>query len=123
VAHILVIDDEPNICEILTKILERDGHSVDTAGDGKVGMALFECNSYDLVITDIVMPERDGLEVIRALAGKLPRTKLIAITGGTPRLDRDYLLSMAKVMRVDRVFSKPIDFELLKNGVNELLAQ
>jgi DNA-binding NtrC family response regulator len=120
-AHILVIDDEPPLRAVLEKVLMLDGHRVDTAENGKQGLKLLELFSYDLVITDIVMPEKDGFEVIGELHRKFSHTKLIAITGGTARLGQDYLMSAAKTMRVNKVFAKPLNYEKLKSVVKELL--
>jgi CheY-like chemotaxis protein len=83
---------------------------------------MVETSAYDLVITDIVMPEMDGLEVIRALSQKTPRIKVIAISGGTFRLDQDNLLSLARAMRVQEILKKPINYEELSMTVNNVLA-
>ena len=120
-AHILVIDDEPHIRNILEKLLSRDGHSVDTAENGLIGCKQSELFSYDLVITDMVMPERDGFEVIREFSKKSPGTPIIVISGGSAKIDRDNLLSMARHMPVSRVLSKPINFEELSAVVRDLL--
>jgi CheY-like chemotaxis protein len=121
-AHILVIDDEPHIRQIIDSILSHEGHRVDLAENGKVGLKMVETSAYDLVITDIVMPEMDGLEVIRALSQKTPRIKVIAISGGTFRLDQNNLLSLARAMRVQEILKKPINYEELSMTVNNVLA-
>ena len=121
-ARILVIDDEPQIRLILENILTRDGHQVDLAENGKIGLKMFEINAYDLLITDIVMPEQDGIEVIMAISKKTPRLKVIAISGGSLRLDQDNLLLIARALRVQEVLKKPINYELLLTTVHNVLA-
>jgi len=121
-AHILVIDDQADIRFILETFFKNEGHRVDTAGDGKAGMRLVELNHYDLVITDVVMPEMDGLEVITAIKRKFPTIRVIVMTGGTLKLDKDLLMTMAKTMRADMVVDKPLDLKKLKAAVNDVLA-
>jgi len=120
-AHILVIDDEPHIRNILEKLLSRDGHRVDTAENGLIVGKLGKQFSYDLVITDLVMPEIDGFEVINEIKQMTPQIPIIVITGGSARLDRDYLLSMARLMPVCRVVAKPINFDEFCVIVQEVL--
>ena len=121
-AHILIIDDEEDIHFILKEFFTHEGHQVDTAGNGKTGLRMVELNRYDLVITDVIMPEMDGLEVITAIKRKFPEIQIIAMTGGTAKIDKDLLLSTANLMRADRVVAKPLDLKTLKAVVNEVLA-
>ncbi len=121
-AHILIIDDEADIHFILKEFFTHEGHQVDTAGNGKTGLRMVELNHYDLVITDVIMPEMDGLEVITAIKRKFPDIQIIAMTGGTAKIDKDLLLSTANLMRADRVVAKPLDLKILKAVVNEVLA-
>jgi DNA-binding response OmpR family regulator len=120
-AHILIIDDEPDICFILQTYLTSEGHTVETAGDGKAGLRLAGLHHYDLVITDIVMPEMDGLEVITGIKRTFPDIRIIVMTGGTDKVDKALLLSTAKAMKADRVVAKPLDLKTLKAAVNEVL--
>ncbi len=121
-AHILVIDDEADIRFILGTFFISEGHAIDTAENGKAGLRLAELNRYDLVITDVIMPEMDGLEVITAIKRKFPNIRIIAMTGGTAKIDKDLLLSTAHIMRADKVIAKPLDLKALKAAVNEVLA-
>jgi len=106
-AKIIVIDDEPSILLMLKKMLERAGHEVDLALNGKDGMDLYEMNKPDLVITDIIMPEKEGLETILQLRKKYPEIKIIAISGGG-RFDPEGYLPSAKLFGADMVFQKPL---------------
>jgi len=121
-AYLLVIDDDSDMRFILKEILTGEGHAVDVAADGRAGLKLTDINQYDLVITDIVMPEMDGLEVLTAIRKKNQQTRLIAMTGGSAKLQRDILVTTAQLMRADRVVTKPINLPELKAVVNELLA-
>jgi len=120
-ARILVIDDDKDIRTLVEKFLSRDGHEVDLAENGKVGLKLAELNQYDLIITDIVMPEKDGIEVISALNRTFTPARIIAMTGGATKLDIGNLLAMAKALGADRVLSKPLDFIKLQAVAKELL--
>ena len=120
-ARILVIDDEPHIRILIESFLIQDGHQVDQAKNGTEGLKLIERNSYDLVITDVVMPEKDGLEVLMGLKGHVPRMRIIVMSGGGDRLNIQELLNMAKLMGADRVLPKPLDFTALQAVVKEVL--
>jgi DNA-binding response OmpR family regulator len=121
-AHILVIDDELDIHFVLKEFLTQEGHIVDTAVDGKIGLRLADQHDYDLIITDVVMPERDGLEVITEMHKKSPHTRLIVMTGGTAKVDKNLLIAMAQKMRAHKVIAKPLNLRELKAAVDDVLA-
>ena len=121
-AHILVIDDDADIHFILKEFFTLEGHQVDSAGDGMDGLRMMELNRYDLVITDVIMPKMNGLEVIAAIKQNFPDIRIVALTGGTAKIGKDLLLSTANLMRADRVIAKPLDLKVLKAAVNEVLA-
>jgi DNA-binding response OmpR family regulator len=106
-AKILVFDDELSILLMIKKMLEKAGHEVDIALNGKEGMLLFEKNKPDLLITDILMPEREGLETIFELRRKYSELKIIAISGGG-RIGPEGYLPSAKLFGADMVFQKPL---------------
>lgn len=81
-ARVLIIDDEPSVRTVLRALLEREGHTVRDEPDSRAGLALLRTSSVDLVLTDIFMPEKDGIEVIMGIKRRWPRSKVIAITGG-----------------------------------------
>ncbi len=120
-ARILVIDDQEDIRKIIKKYLTLDGHEVDTAKDGKEGMKLADEQSYQIVITDILMPEKDGLEVLQDLKNIYIGMGIIVITGGSPRVDIHDLEHTATIMGADRVLLKVLDYNLLRSTVKELL--
>ena len=119
-AKILVFDDEPSILLMIKKMLEKAGHEVDIALNGKDGMELFEKNKPDLVITDIIMPIKEGLETILELRKKHPGLKIIAISGGG-RISPDGYLPGAKLLGADMVFQKPLVQKEFMEAVSMLL--
>lgn len=118
--RILVIDDDIKIREMLKQCLERAGYEVLVAPDGKAALTLHSANPVDLIITDIVMPEKDGLEIIVELPRRFPAVKVIAISGGG-KIGADEYLNVAKVLGATRTFSKPFELRELLAAVRELL--
>jgi len=106
-AKILVLDDEPSILLMIKKMLEKEGHEVYVAINGIEGMELFEEKKPDMVITDIIMPGKEGLETILELRKNHPGLKIIAISGGGRIGPQGYLPS-AKYLGADMVFQKPL---------------
>ena len=121
-ARILVIDDDVEICTLTKRFLLLDGHEVDTAEDGAVGLKLAGRNQYDLVITDVIMPEQDGIGVVAELKKLYPHIRIIVMTGGGAKFSISELLNITKFMKADRGLAKPLDFEMLLETVRELLA-
>jgi DNA-binding response OmpR family regulator len=109
---VLVIDDDPLVRYTLSKILQRNGHDVATASDGKRAMAIFRDERPALVITDIIMPEQEGIETILKIRSESPEVKIIAISGGARSHNFDYL-GMAEAFGADDVISKPFETEEL----------
>jgi DNA-binding response OmpR family regulator len=120
-ARILLIDDDDAVRTMLGLTLTHFGHAVIEARDGEEGLLLFNHNETDLVITDIVMPEKEGLEVLMTLRKKIPPVKMIAISGGGRQSAEDNL-HLAKLMGAARVLAKPVTTEALMAAVNDLLA-
>ena len=118
--RILVIDDEPLIRSTVVTILTREGFSVEKASDGAAGIAMFRKNPPDVVITDIFMPNRDGIEVVMELKRSYPHAKIIAMTGGGERRMME-ITSSAKLLGADHILLKPFDRESLLAAVNAAL--
>lgn len=117
-ADILVVDDEPLICEMLDVFLSRVGHNVTTAEDGEKALTSLNGKSVDLVVVDIVMPEKDGLETISTLRKTFPNIKIIAISGGSRIGDYDFL-AMAKKLGACETFYKPLDNQQLLEAIEK----
>ena len=120
-ARILIIDDDDKVRMLLEKFMVIDGHEVETAENGLIGLKMIDSRQYDLLISDIVMPEQDGIGVLMELRKTQSKLKTIVITGGSLKLDINDLMNMAKMMKADKVLMKPLDFENLKLTVDELL--
>ncbi|MFO7598523.1 MAG: response regulator [Candidatus Desulfacyla sp.] len=119
-ARILVIDDEPSVRELLYAMLIDEGYEVVEAADGKAGMRLFRESPVDLVITDLIMPEKEGIETIMDLRRNFPDVKIIAMSGGGIIQAEDYL-GMAQGVGAHRVFEKPFGVSDMLKAVRELL--
>jgi CheY-like chemotaxis protein len=118
--RILVIDDDAHVRDMLRQALERVGYEVACAADAEAATALYQDKKTDLIITDIVMPEKDGMEVITEFKRNLPETKIIAISGGAKIGPYSYLM-MAQRLGADKIFAKPVDRGELLAAVQQLL--
>jgi YesN/AraC family two-component response regulator len=118
---ILIIDDETAIAMMLKKMAEKAGFEARIAFNGNDGLDIFQSFHPDLLITDIVMPEKEGLELIFELRRKNPELKIIAISGGG-RFHYEGYLNSAKHLGADKVYQKPLDLKELLNGITELLS-
>ncbi len=121
-ARILLIEDDDQVRKMLQKTLERAGYEVEMAAEGGAGLRLFQQNPADLVITDLIMPGKEGLETIREFRQKYGDTKIIAISGGG-RVEPETYLLMARKLGAAWAFSKPIDERELLDSIRELLAE
>ncbi len=119
--RVLVIDDDWQMREMMHQVLARAGYEVAEAPNGEVGMNIHRQDPVDLVITDLIMPEKEGIETIRELRRDYPKLKIIAISGGG-RAGADGYLSVAKTIGADRTMSKPFDLKKILDTVEELLA-
>lgn len=119
-ASILVIDDEPSVLELARTILERAGYEVIAAPDGRVGMRLFRERPSDLVITDLIMPEKEGIEVIIELRRDFPDVKIVAISGGGI-IDAENYLTLAKNLGAHCIIRKPFGMNEMLEAVRKLL--
>lgn len=117
--HILVIDDEPALLSLFGQFLESEGYSVALAADGREGMNLMKQQQPDLVITDIMMPEMDGLEVLQEIRSRSPEIPVIAISGGMKGAPINFL-PHAKKMGALHVFEKPVALSKLLQTIKEL---
>jgi DNA-binding response OmpR family regulator len=119
-ARILLIDDDDSVRMVLRMTLVHHGHSVVEARNGQEGLDLFQSSGADLLITDIVMPEKEGLEVLMEMRRKYPTVKIIAISGGGRQGTIDYL-HVARLMGAHKVLAKPFTGEALLAAIEELL--
>jgi CheY-like chemotaxis protein len=99
---ILVVDDDHNSCEGLTELLGGEGHAVEACRSGVRALAILKTASYDVLLTDLVMPGMSGLELVRAARRAYPQLRCLVMTGRAPSDEPDI-----------QWIPKPIDFELL----------
>ena len=119
-ARILVVDDDPAIRAGLVRLLVRFGHDAVEAGDGKEALQVMEEATPDLVITDINMPEMDGIEVISALLEAGSEVPVIAMSGGG-LLDKELLVENASALGAVSTIMKPFDLDEMLRLVDEAL--
>lgn len=116
---ILVIDDDDMVRDSLALLLRDQGYDVFTASDGYRGMAVFASARPDMVVTDILMPDQEGIETIRRIRSERPDIKIIAMSGGGRIIDID-VLDMARKLGADDVLAKPFDPEQLLRRISDL---
>ncbi len=118
---ILIVDDEPAFCEMVGLMLEGAGHAVTLTADGVAGGRALEEKAFDLVITDLLMPEMDGLEFIARIRGKHPSVQILAMSGGGHIASREYL-KLARGLGAHALIEKPFTQDKLHEAVAALLA-
>jgi two-component system response regulator (stage 0 sporulation protein F) len=117
---ILIIDDDEQIRVFLRKVLEGAGYLVTEAANGQEGLRQFRQTPTALVITDLLMPDKDGLEVTMALHRESPHVKIIVLTGGSGNLD---FLDAAKELGAHRTMKKPVTITELLQAVEQELQE
>lgn len=121
--HVLVIEDDNQQRQLFMTVLEKNGYQVTQARDGVEGSAQLHQQPFDLVITDIFMPTKDGLEIIQELRQQFKDIKVIAITGGIPGKNiASNVLDAAKSFGADLALEKPIRMQQLLSDVGDLLS-
>lgn len=121
-ADILIIDDDDVFRDVLASALEHAGHVVRQAVNGIEGLQKFHQQPAELVITDIVMPEKEGLDTIRDLRREFPQARIIAMSGGLAH-DPKLYLHMAEKFGATAVLAKPFALADLKKVVDDALAR
>ena len=119
-SRILIIDDERPLRQVLRSILSRAGHTVFDAPNGHEGLALWRKELVDVVVTDIFMPEKDGIEVIMEIKESTTKPKIIAMSGGGSKRQLD-VIQGALMLGADRVIQKPFDQQVLLSTVEEVI--
>jgi len=119
---VLVAEDEEDIRLLLEQWLKPLGHSVFAARDGAAALKLLAVHSVDLVVTDILMPEGDGLTVIRGVKQTQPAARVLAISGGGRYMDSREYLKIAEGFGADAAIMKPFNREQFLHAVERALA-
>jgi CheY-like chemotaxis protein len=118
-AAILVIDDNAELAKVLTQALQQAGHTVWQTESAKAGLKLLQQHPIDILITDLVMPEQDGIETIQLARKIRSDLRIIAISGDAPRHARLYL-EVAGKLGADRSLLKPFNLRALFDAIEEL---
>jgi CheY-like chemotaxis protein len=116
--RILVVDDEPQIRDILRKKLEQSGYHVSEAVNGQEAIDMLEESQFDLVLADILMPEKDGLEVIMYIQREQPLVKCVAVSAPSNRV----FLQSAELLGATKIIEKPFELKEVDAIVKNLLS-
>jgi CheY-like chemotaxis protein len=117
---ILLVDDDNQFRTMLSEALTGEGYQVQEASDGREAIQLYGAHPTDLVITDLVMPEKEGLEMITEMKALFAGVKIIAISGGGRGGAKDYL-KMAKAFGAQRVLGKPFSHDEILEAISQVL--
>jgi DNA-binding response OmpR family regulator len=116
-ASILLVEDDLQLRSMLRIVLDRAGHVVQEAGNGKEAIALYSKSPADLIVTDLVMPDKEGLETIREFRRSYPDVKIIAMSGGG-RTGAENYLDLAKKLGADYTLTKPFSNKEILDGIH-----
>ena len=119
--RILVVDDNEDLRSTIQALLQADGFEVAVAGNGQAALALHQSHPADVVITDLFMPDKDGIETIVELRKLSPQLKIVAISGWTSTQGSDYL-RVAREIGATVTLQKPFDPQELSRVVRQLAA-
>ncbi len=119
-SRIIVIEDDPLMREMIMRTLERAGYDVLGASHGNEALKIQKENPVDLILTDIIMPEKNGLETITEFRRLFPAVKVIAISGGG-KIGADEYLHIAKALGAQKTLRKPFNSKALLEAVREVL--
>jgi len=119
-ARILIVDDDDRFRKMFREMLEQAGYEVVEAPDGRVGIKLYRENPVDLIILDILMPEKEGIETVIELKRDFPDVKIIAMSAGG-RMGQLNFLDQAKTFGALKSFTKPFDRQEMLDAIDELL--
>jgi len=115
--NILIVDDVEAMRHSLSSALSAQGYRVTAAQNGNEALAFLLTERFDALVTDIWMPELDGLGLIKQVRERLPALRVFAITGGGPKLTLEAATSIAEVWGAEKVFLKPFDEALLIDAI------
>lgn len=119
-ARILIIDDEEQVRDLLQGICQAEGYETVVAPNGKEGVEKNRSQPADVIITDLIMPDKEGIETIIELKRDFPESKIIAISGGGSLSPKNYLV-IATRMGAAYTFTKPLDLITLLSAIKNLL--
>jgi CheY-like chemotaxis protein len=114
------VEDNDSVRDALLFVLQRDGHHVATARNGTAALRMLQSEDYDLIVTDVLMPGMDGIELIRELRGRPGRPRVIAMSGGGHAKAADYL-AIALHLGADATLAKPVSTPELRDEISRVM--
>lgn len=120
-ARILLIDDDEQLRNMMIQMLTHDGHQLSVASDGEEGLAMSRSAQPDLIITDVLMPKMDGIELILALQKLDLNVPIVAMSGGRRAVSAEFNLESATLIGVKATLSKPFTRQELRNAIEKAL--
>lgn len=118
---ILLVDDDQELCDLLARNFRRVGCHIDSCHDGATGLRHFQESTYDVVVLDIIMPDKEGIEIILEMKSIHPEVPIIAISGGG-RMNSEFVLQLAKGVGADACMEKPFKTDEILKVAQELAA-
>jgi len=120
--HILVVEDDPQFCTMITQMLTQDGHRIQVAGNGEEGLRRIAEAAPELILTDILMPGTDGIDLIMALNRQGSAIPVIAMSGGRRTIRAEFNLESAALLGVRATLTKPFTRAELRQAITSALA-
>lgn len=121
-ATILLIDDDDDVRAATAMMLRKAGHEVETLPDGRKAVERCRTRPFDVIITDVVMPEQEGIETIRRLREAVPDLSIIAISGGGGYGSGSEYLRTARMLGADATFEKPVASDRLRTAIDDVVS-
>ncbi len=119
---ILVIDDDDQVRTYFKVLLEDNGYSVDTAENGLIGINCLKQEKYEVVILDLLMPEKEGMETLMEMKKSMPEIKVITVSGGG-KIGPESYLSATKILGAEYAFPKPVNQQELLDAVDQIIKE
>ena len=107
--RIMVVDDEPDVLDLITAYLSDSGHEIEATTNSVEAMERLKLGGYDALVTDVLIPDFDGIELIRAVRRSNPNIWIVAISGGGEHLRATTALSLIRVFGADKILYKPFE--------------
>lgn len=117
--RILIVDDEQIVLDVLQRIVSRLGYNAVVSDSGKTALERFDKHAFDLVLMDVLMPDKNGFEIARQMKKKKPHQKIVMVTG--LGIDADITQEGLETVEVDSVLSKPFSYDRVKCVVDDAL--
>jgi len=118
---IMIVEDDPHIRAMLQETLQQEGYETFVAEHGVDAIEYYQQHNVDVVVTDILMPEKEGLSLITEIRRVNPASKIIAISGGAPQISSGCNLELARMFGAQHTFQKPLDIDALLQTIKSML--